>query len=240
MKDLKKLIRSSEFYHSTEVNNYKIKGYFNWKPYFNQIANLIDYRKKTLLDVGPGDGYFSHELKKIGAIVEAVDIPSQEMRDNYIFGKKNILKHSTGGKKRKNNFNFQIFNKIYKEKIKLLHKNIYDLEGLKKRYDIIFCNDLLLHLTDPIRAISQMIKVSNKYLIIGNPILQKSLFNFRKSEVNYIGYLSNNAYYIFNEIGFVNLINSFDLKIIKKIIIKPMKVDFYTNRPRIIILAKKK
>ena len=84
-----------------------------------------------------------------------------------------------------------------------------------------------------------MIKVSNKYLIIGNPILQKSLFNYRKSEVNYIGHLSNNAYYIFNEIGFMNLINSFNLKIIKKIIIKPMKVDFYTNRPRMFILAKK-
>ena len=238
MKNIKKLIKENKFYHSTEVNNYKIEGQFNWQPYFHKIANLIDYNKKTLLDVGPGDGYFSHELKKLGALVEAVDIPSQKLRDNYLFGERNKMIHSTGGKKRKHNFNFQIFNKIYNENIKITSKNVYELENLKKKYNIVFCNDLLLHLTDPIRAIDQMIKVSNKYLIIGNPILKKNLFNMIKSEVNYIGHLSNNAYYIFNEIGFVNLINSFNLKIIKKIIIKPRKVDFLTNRHRMIILAK--
>ena len=153
--------------------------------------------------------------------------------------KKNIVKHSTGGKKRKYNFNFEIFNEIYNEKIKIFYKNIYELEKLKKKYNIVFCNDLLLHLTDPIRAINQMIKVSNNYLIIGNPILKKNLFNMRKSEVNYIGHLSNNAYYIFNQIGFINLISSFDLKILKTVIIKPKKVDFYTNRPRMLVLAKK-
>ena len=76
-------------------------------------------------------------------------------------------------------------------------------------------------------------------VIIGNPILKKSLFNLNKSEVNYLGHLSNNAYYIFNEKGFLDLINSFNLKILKKIIIKPHKKDFFSYRPRMIVLAEK-
>lgn len=239
IKNLNKLIKKNEFYHSIEVNNFKIKGFYNWNPYFHLIADLIDFKKKTVLDVGPGDGYFSHKLKSLGAIVEAADIPSQKSRDNYNFGKKNIVFHSTGGKKRINNFNFEIFNKIHKDKIKIHYKNIYELSKLKKRYNIVFCNDLLLHLTDPIKAINEIVSVSKKYVIIGNPILKKSLFNLNKSEVNYLGHLSNNAYYIFNEKGFLDLINSFNLKILKKIIIKPHKKDFFSYRPRMIVLAEK-
>mgnify|MGYP001300978034 FL=1 len=97
----------------------------------------------------------------------------------------------------------------------------------------------MLHLTDPIKAINEIISVSKKYVIIGNPILKKSLFNLNKSEVNYLGHLSNNAYYIFNEKGFLDLINSFNLKILKKIIIKPHKKDFFSYRPRMIVLAEK-
>ena len=65
IKNLNKLIKKNEFYHSIEVNNFKIKGFYNWNPYFHLIADLIDFKKKTVLDVGPGDGYFSHKLKSL-------------------------------------------------------------------------------------------------------------------------------------------------------------------------------
>ena len=47
----------------------------------------------------------------------------------------------------------------------------------KKTYDLVFCNDLLLHLTDPIKAINQMTLVSKDYILIGNPILNRTFFN---------------------------------------------------------------
>ena len=238
-KNTKEIINKTEFYHSVEINDYKIKGFYNWEPYIDLITNLIDFNKKKVLDVGPGDGYFSQKFSSLGSKVEAVDIPSQEERDNYKFGKKNKHIHSTGGKKRKHNFNFHIFNKIHKNNIKLHNLNVYELEKLKKTYDLVFCNDLLLHLTDPIRAINQMTLVSKDYILIGNPILNRTFFNKNKSQVDYLGHLKNNAYYIFNENAFINLINSFNLKIIKKIIVYPKKEHFYSTRPRMFILAKK-
>lgn len=238
MEDLQKIIDETEFYHSIEINNIKIKGYYNWEPYFGLIKNLFDFKNKKVLDVGPADGYFSQKFYSLGALVEAVDIPSQIDRDHYNFGKLN--KNFNHWKKKSNhNFNFKIFNKIYNNNIELHFRNIYDLENLNKLYDLVFCNDLLLHLTDPIKAIDQLTKVSNEYVLIGNPIIKKNFFNRNKSEVNYLGHTKKNAFYIFNEVGFINLIETFRLKIEKKIIIYPSQKDFFSNMPRMFILAKK-
>ena len=87
-KNTKEIINKTEFYHSVEINDYKIKGFYNWEPYIDLITNLIDFNKKKVLDVGPGDGYFSQKFSSLGSKVEAVDIPSQEERDNYKFEKK--------------------------------------------------------------------------------------------------------------------------------------------------------
>ena len=237
MDDLQKIISENEFYHSIEINNYKIKGYYNWEPYFNSLQNLFDYKNKKILDVGPADGYFSHKFDLLGASVEAVEIPDQIDRDIYKFGEA-FKTFNHWKKKSSHNYNFEIFNKIFKNDIKLIYKDIYELESLNKFYDLVFCSDLLLHLTDPIRAIDQLVKVSNDYILIGNPII-KTFFNKNKSEVNYLGHTNKNAYYIFNEIGFINLIQTFKLKIEKKIIIYPDKKDFFSNTPRMFILAKK-
>lgn len=238
MDELQKTINETQFYHSIEVNNFKIKGYYNWEPYFDLIQNLFNFREKKILDVGPADGYFSQKFNSLGAIVEAVDIPSQIDRDHYKYGEEN-KSFNHWKKKSDHNFNFEIFNKIHNNNIKLHLKNIYELENLKKFYDLVFCNDLLLHLTDPIKAIDQLIKVSNEYVLIGNPIIKKNFFNRNKSEVKYLGHTKNNAYYIFNELGYINLIQTFRLKIEKKIIIYPHKKDFYSNLPRMFVLAKK-
>ena len=84
-----------------------------------------------------------------------------------------------------------------------------------------------------------MTLVSKDYLLIRNPILNRTFFNKNKSQVDYLGHLKNNAYYIFNENAFINLINSFNLKIIKKIILYPKKEHFHSTRTRMFILAKK-
>ena len=89
MEDLQKIIDETEFYHSIETNNFKIKGYYNWEPYFSSIKDLFDLKGKKVLDVGPADGYFSHKFCSLGAFVEAVDIPSQIDRDHYNYGEVN-------------------------------------------------------------------------------------------------------------------------------------------------------
>ena len=236
---VQKLITNTEWYSTIDINDQiKTKGFYDWRPYFKIFKNLINYKNKTLLDVGPGDGFFSHKFYDLKSIVTGIDIRNQFERDNYIFGEKNKKFHSTGGKKRGHNFNFQLLNKIYRRKIPLKYCNIYNLNKLKKKYDIVFCNDVLLHLTDPIRAIYNLISVSKKYIIIGNPIIKNKWYNSFYSEpiVEYLGHKKNNAYYIFNKLAMINLLKSFNLKILKIEIIKPSKDNFYSPRHRMIVL----
>jgi 2-polyprenyl-3-methyl-5-hydroxy-6-metoxy-1,4-benzoquinol methylase len=238
---IKKAISNTEWYSTIDIDDQiTTKGFYDWRPYFKTFEKLTNYKNKTLLDVGCGDGFFSHKFYDLKSKVTGIEIPSQFERDNYIFGELNKKLHSTGGKKRKShNFNFLLLNKIKKRKIPLKYCNIYNLNKLKKKYDIVFCNDLLLHLTDPIRAIHNLITVSKKYIIIGNPIIEDKWYNciYAKPVVEYLGHKNNNAYYIFNKLSMINLLKSFNLEILKIKIIKPAQNIFYSARHRMIILA---
>ena len=51
-KNTKEIINKTEFYHSVEINDYKIKGFYNWEPYIDLITNLIDFNKKIAVIFG--------------------------------------------------------------------------------------------------------------------------------------------------------------------------------------------
>lgn len=76
------------WYHTIELTpDFTTKGIYDWRPYWDKFA-FGDLRGKTVLDVGAGDGFFSFEFERRGAKVTALDIPSQEDRDNAKIGVK--------------------------------------------------------------------------------------------------------------------------------------------------------
>ncbi len=54
-----------DWYHTFDFGDEVVRGRYDWRPYFNQFE-LGNLRKKTVLDVGAGDGFFSFEFEKKG------------------------------------------------------------------------------------------------------------------------------------------------------------------------------
>lgn len=100
-------------------------------------------------------------------VVTALDIGSQVERDNFRLGELN--KQSIGDISRKTNFNdaFSIAKHVLGSNIEKVQMNIYDVGKKAGVYDVVFCNDVLLHLSDPFRALSSMREACKKYLIVG-------------------------------------------------------------------------
>lgn len=177
------------WYHTIELSSdFTTKGVYDWRPYWQKF-DFGDLRGKTVLDVGAGDGFFSFEFEKKGATVTALDIPHQGNRDSAVYG----LPEKEGDKNCKNYNNVNTF-AMFKEKFEIAKKalnsqverveiDLYDISGEEiGLFDIVFCSDVLLHLTDPVKALRRLRAVCKHVTIICTPVLSTSGFglNFMK------------------------------------------------------------
>ena len=118
----------------------------------------------TLLDVGCGNGYFTHYLAKLYDVT-GLDFSKEMLNQNS---------HH-----------------------KLVQGDAENLPFKNSSFDIVFCSNLLHHLADPKIAIKEMIRVSNKYIILSEPNRNNPLmylFGLLKKEEN--GLLKINKKYL--------------------------------------------
>lgn len=237
-----------------ELNGFTTNGLCDWRPY-KHLFFLDKVKNSSVLDVGAGDGYFSFEMEKMGAIVMATEIDSQLSRDNYNFGVENInSKHLLS-----EGYNFKTARDALRSEIQLITSNIYSLDkDINKKFDFVFCSDVIMHLTDPIRALRNIYKISNRYLILGNPIyhiplrglglktgvqniFKKFIFQLFKNDpyIFYQGHTSRNIFWLPTVKGLEKLINSCGFKIINKNVFFTKKDHHISPQKRIVILAEK-
>jgi len=170
------------WYHTIEIDSgFTTKGKYDWRPYWDKF-NFGDLHDKTVLDVGAGDGFFSFEFEKRGGgKVTALDIQEEEECDHVKMGtQKEIDKKTYCRAKKCTEFKrkFNIAKNFLDSKVKRVEMNIYDISRASiGSFDIVFCGDVLLHLTDPIRALAKMKGVCKSKIIISTPIYSTKSFS---------------------------------------------------------------
>ncbi len=188
----KKILNKYVSYQKIRFSNFMTNGIYDWTPYVDKIFKNLSLKEKSILDVGPGDGFFLLYFRSKGAKVIANEIKSQNERDNYKFGELNKKYDSDGNirkvksiKKQSEDFSIK---KIYKtltyKNLKVYNYNIYELSKINKKFDYVFCNDVFLHLTDPLRALYQLKQVA-KYIILGNCLATPLDFNSNIEKLKY-------------------------------------------------------
>jgi len=147
--------------------------------FLNDLKTLVLPVKNEIrnaLEIGCGEGYVTKFLWDLGINIEGADISPEAL-------------------------------KIAKEKfheINFTQKSIYELTKYNKKYDAIFAIEVLEHLSNPELAINEMIKCSNKFLILSVP---NEPF-FRLANILRLKYLKNFG----NTPGHINHWNFFSFK----------------------------
>lgn len=112
--------------------------------FFKSLLNLIASKKvDSVLDVGCGEGFTLNCLKEhgIGKRLEGIE-------------------HSIGA--------IELGKKAYPD-IKIKQGDIYKLPYQDNSFDLVLCTEVLEHLDNPSKALKELIRVSNKYLVISVP-----------------------------------------------------------------------
>jgi len=222
-------IEAIDWMHTLDLHRYTTNGRFDWRPYFKHFV-FDDLENRTVLDVGAGDGFFSFEFEKMGAIVTALDLPSQDERDNNQFGDGN--KRTPQSHKDSFTPAFMLAKEILDSDVKYVTGNLYDLISQNdEHFDVVFCNDVLLHLTDPFRALCALRTVCKSLLVIGTPLYEPKNMKERAGAyllrqfpiATFLGAGKSNAFWLPNERCFQDHIIGAGFRIKKTTVFKPAK-----------------
>ncbi len=177
------------YYNKYESKNLIVRALM--KKYFSDLDSLvlpIKHEIATALEIGCGEGYVSKHLQDLGINIEGADISDRIIH---------------------------IARKIHPS-IEFRTESIYDLDASKKKYDIIFVNQVFEHLEAPEAALLHVQKSTSSYIFFSVP--NEPFFRIANlMRLNYLSDLGNPPGHInhWSKKSFQHFLESNELDIIK-------------------------
>lgn len=143
------------------------KAVWDHRPTVDLVGLPKSLEGKTALDVGTADGFWAFELERRGADrVAAIDLPR--------LGDVDLIPRyrATCSEDHLNITDFQLHfataHRMLKSKVDYKWLSVYDLspETIGGLYDIVYCGSTLLHLRDPVKALTNMRSVCKDMLVV--------------------------------------------------------------------------
>lgn len=170
--DLKTLVDSVEWYHTIDLGNGVVTpGHYDHRPYLKYYGFPQNLNGKTVLDIGAASGFFSFEFERRGGLVTATDLPDWFEHD---FGPIYEPDKTPQSGKYYLHRPFEIAKQVLDSQVSMKYINIYDISPNSLGvFDLVFCGSVLIHLTDPIRALWNIASVTKSKAIIATVITKE-------------------------------------------------------------------
>lgn len=170
--EIRRRVSEYEWYHTIDLGHgITTPGQYDLTPLLKHYGLPESLEGKSVLDVGPAHGFFSFEFERRGAAkVATAELPSwvehdaspvlQEVFDRVPASADDYHRGALG---------FAI--QARRSRVERQFCNVYDLTPERVgAYDVVFCASVLLHLTDPLRALYGLRRVCRGEAIISTGI----------------------------------------------------------------------
>jgi tRNA (mo5U34)-methyltransferase len=207
------------WYHTIQLRpDVRTAGIFDHASFLDHYRFPDDLSGLSVLDIGASDGFFSFEFERRGAAsVTAVDTNSYD-------GSLAISpspSHSAAYERkyrslRESNLqfadvyeacgvppghNFLAAHALLGSRAVFENGSIYDLPAGGRRYDLVFCGDLMEHLKNPLLALENLAGVTQKLCVISlSSVLPDS--SSVHHDMKYVGNVSGGAFFHFTADAF--------------------------------------
>lgn len=154
-------IRGAQWYHTIELAPGVVTpGFFDHRPHVSQYGLPPVLAGKRVLDVATYNGFWAFELEKRGAAeVIALDIDSFADID---LAPACRARMSPAELARKLGAGFEIARTALGSRVRREVGSVYELSPARHgTFDLVFCGDLLVHLSNPIRALQAIRSVTS-------------------------------------------------------------------------------
>jgi tRNA (mo5U34)-methyltransferase len=158
-------VQALGWYHTIDLGGGLITpGAYDHRPYVGAYGFPRDLKGRNALDVGASNGFFTFELERRGAVVTSTDLPQWDAHD---FGPQYVAPMDAGAAEGLLHDAYRLAHTALGARAERRLINIYDLSPeAVGQFDLVFCGSVLLHLTDPARALQRLQSVTREAAII--------------------------------------------------------------------------
>lgn len=167
--DLVARMRELEWYHTVELApGVLTPGRYDHRAYLEHYGLPEDLSGQRVLDVGAASGFFSFELERRGGEVTALDLPHWMAHD---FGPRYRPDRPLEEAERYLREPLAFAKEARGSTVDTVYASVYDLSPEEHgTFDLVFCGSMLLHVTDPMRALWCIRSVTTGKAIIATGI----------------------------------------------------------------------
>jgi tRNA (mo5U34)-methyltransferase len=169
--ELRRAVAELDWYHTIDLGGGVVTpGVFDLRPLVDRFGIPDRLDDKSVLDVGPGDGFFSFLFEERGAAsVTTIELPSWGAHDASPVLK--AFYAAEPGASLNIHDALGLAARARQSRVQRTFISIYDFDpAVHGRYDIVFCSSVLLHLTDPLRALYRIFSATKEMALISTPI----------------------------------------------------------------------
>lgn len=169
--DVRRRASEHSWYHTIDLGHgVTTAGVYDLAPIVRHYGLPESLTGRDVLDVGPGHGFFAFEFERRGARVATAELPDWKQHDaspslQGVFGEtpESAADYHRGA------LGFAI--EARGSGVQRHFCNVYDLTPERVgTYDLVFCASVLLHLTDPLRALYGMRRVCRHEVVVSTAI----------------------------------------------------------------------
>jgi tRNA (mo5U34)-methyltransferase len=194
--EIRRRMAEFEWYHRIDLGDGLFTpGVYDLEPMHEYYGIPETLAGRTVLDVGPGDGYFAFEFERRGAAaVATAELPSWTQHDMHPALKADAASRREAIDHYQGSFGFAL--QARRSRVERKFCNIYDLSpDTVGTYDVVFCASVLLHLTDPLRALYAIRRVCRGEAIICTGI-DTHLLVAQQSRALFVGTPNGQAFWL--------------------------------------------
>jgi len=164
--EIRRRVADYEWYHTINLGHGIITpGQYDLAQVVEHYGLPARLDGRSVLDVGPGHGFFAFEFERRGAKVATAELPNWIDHDASPALREADSKGPPADEYHRGAFGFAI--QARGSRIERLFCNIYDLTPERVGvFDLVFCASVLLHLTDPLGALYGLRRVCGREAII--------------------------------------------------------------------------
>jgi SAM-dependent methyltransferase len=166
------------FYHKMDLPEIgTVDGRWDLRGRLADYSGGVEVAGKRVLDVGCATGFLSFEFEKLGAQVVSFDVGSADDMDRLPFSKSLYSTNRTEWAREVDRTIEQIKNSYwfchgrYRSQAKAYYGDVYNLPSELGLFDVVMVGQILVHLKDPLSAISELAKKCTGTIIVTEGII---------------------------------------------------------------------
>lgn len=168
--DLREQVRAEQWYHTFELApGITTPGWFDLRKLVPKIPFPSSLEGKRCLDVGTFDGFWAFEMERRGGDTVAIDV-LDPLQWDWPAGSEQATVDALDARKRGGS-GFEVAAKVFGSRVERRELSIYDLDPAEiGQFDLVYLGSLLLHLRDPVKALTRVREVCSGTLIVCDAI----------------------------------------------------------------------